>query len=205
MDVFALALWSLLTEFAIPAAAIFIAFLGVAASSAVAYLAYQTSRRATEIAKEGLAVALSESESARRATLDARLSILISAIPARMTELARHAEAVELYQEFLVDGGNPDIDSPTTPAPYEIHVLLESVRLNAKTDTDKRVLAAMAECFYAIVDLPPLPHRARLSHLPEMIRKWRDGTWSDKRALNEFTKSAQLARDRSGMTPPPPY
>jgi len=205
MDVFALALWSLLTEYAVPVAAIFIAFLGVVASSAVAFLAYQTSKRATEIAKEGLEAANRESEGARRASLDARLSAVISAIPKRMQELTTHAVALERYQDEQFEGGDPDLEEPSVPPPYELHVLLESARMIAKSDVERRVLAALADCFYAILELQPMPHRARLSHLPEMIRQWRDGSWSDDIALTRFATFAQQAWDKTGVTVPPPF
>lgn len=136
--------------------------------------------------------------------LDMSMSALIGATPARIAELDLFAVERERYSDYMDQGGDPDTVPNPEPAPYEMAVLLESARLLSRAE-DQRVLAALADAFHALPGLPAKAQRARLSHLPEMIRKWRSGEWNDHRAMLEFNLFAVTARDRTGMTPPPPW
>ncbi|MGC5225465.1 hypothetical protein ACPW96_23110 [Micromonospora sp. DT81.3] len=142
-----------------------------------------------------------ESRQACQARLDDALSGIVLAIPTRVRELdeyQRHLDEVEA-------GGSPeaaDIDR-LAPGPYELGVRLEAARMVARGE-DAKTLGEVASAFYSIVSLHPKAQRARLSQLPELMRKWRHGELG-KQPWSTFTRFAFDVDRRAGFSAPPPW
>jgi hypothetical protein len=138
------------------------------------------------------------------ARLTEALAQVVGAFPARLEELEKYGDRWDRYNEWIDAGGDPDVEPPIEPGPYEIATRLEAARMVARKD-DQMTMQALAEAFYALSGMKPYVSRARLTHLPEMVRKWRSGEWDSKRARSEFDAFARTARERIGLTPPPPW
>jgi hypothetical protein len=151
----------------------------------------------------GIAWAVFRRESRRDydARLDDALAGIALAIPARVSEL-------DEYQDLLdeLDHNDPTRnpnEDPLVPGPYELSVRLEAARMLARGE-DEKTLGEVASAFHSLVMLPPKAQRARLSQLPELIRKWRHGKLG-KQPWSAFTRFAFEVDQRKGMTPPPPW
>lgn len=135
------------------------------------------------------------------ARLDDALAGIVLAIPARVRELDEYQAHIDQLDE---DAPSRDPDSdPLPPGPYEIGVRLEAARMIARGE-DAKTLGEVASAFYSLVSLPTLAQRARLSQLPELMRKWRHGELG-KQPWSTFTRLAFDVDRRAGMTPPPPW
>lgn len=128
---------------------------------------------------------------------DALVGLLL-AIPSRVAELDRHENVLDAWEANGSHG-----DAPLTPGPYDLGVRLEAARLIARGN-DAKTLASVADAFYSLTQLQPLPQRARLSHLAELVRKWQHGELGEH-PWSTFTKFAFEVDAKTGMTPPPPW
>ncbi|MDQ0729092.1 hypothetical protein [Microbacterium sp. W4I20] len=133
--------------------------------------------------------------------LDEALVGIVLAIPARVQQL-------DDYQTYLDDleagaGTDAQYQEALPPGPYDLGVRLEAARMVARGE-DAKTLGEVASAFYATSSLPPKAQRARLSHLPELMRKWRHGELG-KQPWSTFTRFAFDADKRAGLTPPPPW
>ncbi|PWC06576.1 hypothetical protein [Mycetocola zhujimingii] len=142
-----------------------------------------------------------ESRQNYEARLDEALAGIVLAIPARVRELDAYQDQLdELDRQSPTRNPN---DDPLPPGPYELSVRLEATRMVAR-NADARTLGEVASAFYSVVNLPPIEQRARLSQLPELIRKWRLGELG-KQPWTAFTRFAFDVDRRAGTTPPPPW
>lgn len=134
---------------------------------------------------------------AYRARLDDAVAGIMLAIPARVHELDDFHRRLEKQRR------NSKTSLTLPPGPYDLGVRLEAARLLARGD-DAKTLAAVADAFYALTDLPPAPQRARLSQLAEQLRKWRHGELGQS-PWAVFSRIGLSAEMRKGLTPPAPW
>jgi hypothetical protein len=133
--------------------------------------------------------------------LDDALVAFLLAIPARIKALEDHDEMLRLV-DTDAPGRHPDTYA-LAPGPYDLGIAIEAVRVIARSE-DAKTISEIATVFYSIVSLPPLVQRAKLLHLAEMVRKWRQGVYG-KHPWAHFEKVARETDERRGMTPPPPW
>ena len=142
-----------------------------------------------------------ETRQAYQARLDDALAGIVLAIPARVREL-------DQYQKLLDEAeDNESSEAPAAeflaPGPYELGVRLEAARMIARGE-DAKTLGEVASAFYSLVSLHPKAQRARLSQLPELMRKWRHGELG-KQPWSTFSRFAFDVDRRAGFSAPPPW